>query len=108
MMHGKSCHGNKGNNSSEYNPSCITHIKSSVTFQLLDRIGVAMVSVSASISTERYFELRSNLSKDFFNRYLLLLRLAYNIKKNWLALRWLCKDNMSEWSGMSSRGRLLQ
>jgi hypothetical protein len=86
MMHGKSCHGSKGNNSSEYNPSCITHIKSGVTFQLLDRIGVAMVSVSASTSTEPYFELRSNLSNDFYNRYLLLLRLTYHIKKKpgWL------------------------
>jgi hypothetical protein len=63
-----------------------------------------MVSVFISTSTERYFEPRSNPAKDFYNRYLLLLRLAYNIKKNWLALRWLCKDNMSEWSGMSSRG----
>jgi len=65
MMHRKSCHGNKGNNSSEYNPSCITHIKSGVTFQLLDQIGVAMASVFASISIERYFEPRLNLAKDF-------------------------------------------
>ena len=64
-MHGKSCYDNKGNNSSEYNPSCITHIKSGVTFQLLDRIGVAMVSMFASTSIERYFEPRSNLTKDF-------------------------------------------
>ena len=85
-MHGKSCYDNKGNNSSEYNPSCITHIKSGVTFQLLDRIGVAMVSMFASTSTERYFEPRSNPAKHFYHRHLLLLRLAYNIKKkpDWL------------------------
>ena len=107
-MHGKSCYDNKGNNSSEYIPSCITHIKSGVTFQLLDRIGVAMVSMFASTSIKRYFEPRSNLTKDFIIGICCFSVWHTILKKTWLALRWLCKDNMSEWSGMSSRGRVLQ
>jgi hypothetical protein len=80
----------------------------SFVFFLFNRIGGILLSVLTSSMVDRGFESRSGQTKDykigicFFSAKHAALRRK---SKDWLAQN---QNNMSEWSGMSTRGLLFQ
>ena len=80
----------------------------SFVFFLFNRIGGILFSVLTSSMVDRGFESRSGQTKDykigicFFSAKHAALRRK---SKDWLAQN---QNNMSEWSGMSTRGLLFQ
>ena len=83
-------------------------ILSSLQNQISDRIGGVVVSVVASSAVDRGFEPRSGQTKDykigiccFSAKHTALRRKS----KDWLARN---RNNLSEWSDMSTLGLLFQ